>query len=577
MKAARECSISRWSGRECYDLQVRAEGYASLWSQSINTDQNSAVLINLAPGGGSMRGQVLDEEGQPVENATVIPLSKACGTSYPMQHTFVTQEGAVTTNDTGEFLLTGLAEGQETLKVMHPDYTYVIKGDIEVKNGQCAEGVTVVLPKGGIIEGVVYTQDGQPQGGVVIRAQNEMGYSITSDDPSIFATTISEPNGFYRITGLPEEICYLMRQDEWTAFGVVRRTVAPMYGKTTYVDFGGTNLVTGQIVLEGKPLADQKVILSDPRSYYSGYLKAVVMTDAEGRFVFRGIAAGHYGLFYEMNRQRSDWLRLAECELRSGDCDLGIIPKESAVLYLSIQQPEDMPWEISSVYFQSETQGSSIAIAHEGAMNPDAPYKVGSVSPGVYSISITRSDGLSYNRKIEIPQESREVVERIVLPKGDAEIFGTIAEGFDIISIRSVDESIGGIVRREGDGTFKVSSLPAGDYRLGLYPPVEENSVGISLIDGQSLQVTIDRSLFKIPESGAMVLVSVVSETGSLCDASVHLSVGETVIEPISQIGRQKVFVAMPGEYLLRVSCTGYKDVEKPILLKPVGPGESPA
>jgi RNA polymerase sigma factor (sigma-70 family) len=563
-------------GPGIYDIQARAEGYVPAWSQRINTDQNSTVLISLSPGGGSIRGRVLDKDGRPIDNATVIPLSKACGTSYTTKHVFVSQEGAVKTNGTGEFLLMELPEGYETIKIIHPDYTFVIEGDIEVKDGQCTDNINVILPKGAIIEGVVYNQNGEPQAGVVIYAQNKIGHSITSDDPSILATAVSESNGFYRITGLPEEICYLMRHDEWNAFGVVRRTIVPKYGNMTHIDFGGTNILTGQIILEGEPLVNQKVIISSPYSYYSGFLKAVAKTDSEGRFIFMGIVPGDYGIFYEMNRQRSYWFRLTEFEMESGDRNLGIIPKESSTLYLTIQQAVDLPWDISSVYFKSETQGLSIAIPHEQAMNPNEPYKVGPVTPGTYSISVNRPNNISYNKQIEVSQETEEVTETVILPDDGAAIYGTITEGIDNVFLQSIDESIQGYIRRNDEGRYEISHLQAGDYRLGFYPPMEDNTITFGLMTGQSLEINIDPSLFEIPAPAALAMVSIVSQTGAPRNAYVYLSASGTIIEPIREMGWQKMFIAAPGHYLLHISCEGYQDVEKQITLKPVPLGESP-
>jgi len=561
-------------GPGVYEVQVKSDGYAPVWSQKINTDQNSEVLISLSAGGSSIKGRVLNADGKPIESATVIPLSKASGTSYSTEHEFVSEEGAVRTNKEGEFLLTELPSGRETVKVMHPDYTFVIEDDIEVRTGQCTDNVNVILPKGGVIEGVVYNQNGEPQGGAVIRAQNKVGSITYADDPSLLATVVSEPNGFYRIKGLPAEVCYLVRKDESNTFGVVRRTVAPEFGKTMHVDFGGRTLVSGQIIIEGTPLADQKVIISAPYNHYSGSLKAVVKTDFEGRFVFLGIAPGHYGIFYEMNSKRSNWFRLAEFEMGTADHDLGILPKEFSILYLTIQQPTFSPWDISSISLKRGKYGSSRAIPFEQAMNSKEPYKVGPVTPGRYFISVYRPDGISYNKQIEISRETNEVLETILLPEGDCVIYGAMTDDIDSVSFQSIDESIQGYLRKNDEGLYKVTHLPAGDYRLGSYPLKEDNSINVSLISGQPLEMNIDPPLLDIPESIAITYVTIVSETGLPCNATAHLFSNGTIIEPEREMGWRKMFIAAPGQYLLHISCEGYRAVEKQVTLKPFPRGE---
>jgi hypothetical protein len=341
-----------------------------------------------------------------------------------------------------------------------------------------------------------------------------------------------------------------------------------------HVDFGGTNMVSGQIIIEGTPVANQQVIISSPYSHYSGSLKAVVKTDSEGRFVFLGIAPGHYGIFYEMNRKRSNWFRLAEFEMASVDHDLGILPKEFSILYLTIQQPTDSPWDISSVYLKRAKYGSFIAMPFEQAMNSNHPYKVGPVTPGRYSITVNRPDGISYDKQIEISRETNEVLETILLPGGDCVIYGTMTDDIDSVSFQSIDESIQGYIRKNDEGRYKVTHLPAGEYRLGSYPLKEDNSTNVSLMSGQPLEMNIDPSLLDIPESIAITYVTIVSETGSPCNATAYLSSNGIIIEPERGLGWQKMFIASPGQYLIHVSCEGYPDFEKQITLKPFPRGE---
>jgi hypothetical protein len=277
-----------------------------------------------------------------------------------------------------------------------------------------------------------------------------------------------------------------------------------------------------------------------------------------------------------MNRKRSDWFRLAEFEMESADHDFGVIPKDYTTLYLAIQQPIDSPWDISSVYFKSETQGSRIAIPYEQAMNPNQPYKVGPVTPGRYSISVNRPDSISYSKQIEITGETNEVTEAILLPEGDSSIYGTMTDGIESVALQSIDESIQGYLRKNDEGGYKISHLPAGDYRLGNYPLKKDNAITFSLMTEQPLEMHIDMSLFGIPASAALAIVTIVSETGSPRNASAYLSSNGTIIEPEREMGWQKMFIVEPDHYLLHVSCEGYQDVEKQITVKPVLPGERP-
>jgi hypothetical protein len=102
----------------------------------------------------------------------------------------------------------------------------------------------------------------------------------------------------------------------------------------------------------------------------------------------------------------------------------------------------------------------------------------------------------------------------------------------------------------------------------------EDNSINVSLMSEQPLEMNIDLSLFDIPESIAMTVVSIVSESGTLLNASVYLSSNGKIIEPERGMGLHKMFVAVPDQYLLHVSCEGYPDFEKQVTLKPFPRGE---
>ncbi|MFC1739835.1 carboxypeptidase-like regulatory domain-containing protein, partial [Planctomycetota bacterium] len=96
-------------GPGVYQVQTDAEGFAPVWSDEINTDVNEPVLIELSAGG-SIKGQVVDEAGELVSGAKVMPLSKASGTTPRAEDTFVSENGAAETIN-GEFILEHLPAG----------------------------------------------------------------------------------------------------------------------------------------------------------------------------------------------------------------------------------------------------------------------------------------------------------------------------------------------------------------------------------------------------------------------------------------------------------------------------------
>ncbi|HUV65990.1 MAG TPA: sigma-70 family RNA polymerase sigma factor, partial [Sedimentisphaerales bacterium] len=245
-------------GPGIYQLQVAADGYAPSWSGQISTDEPAPVVVRLAPGG-TIKGKVVNAEGQAISGAKVIPLSKAGGNTYQTQDMFCSEEGAVETVG-GEFTLKNLPAGPETLKAVHPDYTFSVEQNIVVVEGQTTDGVEIVLSKGAVVEGYVYDGDGKPDAGVTLYFQDAGAYGGSDGrEESRLGTAITDSNGFYHVPRLPEKMCYVMRKDGWQHLGVVRRTVMPKNGQTVELDFGGSPVLTGAMVIDGLPLADTRV------------------------------------------------------------------------------------------------------------------------------------------------------------------------------------------------------------------------------------------------------------------------------------------------------------------------------
>lgn len=153
-------------GAGVYEVQVHAEGYAPRWSEQINTDESPEIQL-LLTAGGTITGQVVDEQGEPISDAKVIPLSQACGTMPHARNAFVSKDGAVETID-GLFCLAHLPAGLETLKINHPDYASTVVGEIPVPEGKSTDGVQIVLSEGAVVEGYVYDGNGRPLAGETI-------------------------------------------------------------------------------------------------------------------------------------------------------------------------------------------------------------------------------------------------------------------------------------------------------------------------------------------------------------------------------------------------------------------------
>jgi len=304
-----------------YQVQVLAEGYAPCWSDAVDTDEEpNDMVISLAPGG-TLAGRVVNQAGEPVDNAKILPLSLAGDTSARRAHRFATEKGATLTQD-GTFTQSHVPEGVEALKVVHPDYTFLIQRDIAVTSEQTTYLDDLVLSVGGALEGIVLDVQGLALANETLCfCDAETGH--TPDPSKRWATTVTDANGFYYVAHLPARKCYVYREGYQRVTGVTRRTITPVDGETTRLDFGGPHRVTGTLTLEEGNPAKQRVAIGSlsPMDF-----ECVSYTDDNGQFDFTGIIPGTYYLeYHDMTEGRGRWTRVAPVTVGDGDVDLGIV------------------------------------------------------------------------------------------------------------------------------------------------------------------------------------------------------------------------------------------------------------
>ncbi|MHC4388909.1 MAG: carboxypeptidase regulatory-like domain-containing protein [Planctomycetota bacterium] len=316
-------------GQGIYQVQISAKGFAWIWSQEISTEDDGDVLIELTPGG-TIKGKIINEQGQSLSGAVVIPLSKAGGTAKGSKM-FLSQEGAVETTD-GQFILENLAEGSETIKISHPNYCIATVNDIEVLDGQTTEGIEVVLSKGGVVEGYVYDFYGYPEPNVVLSVHDFAYYGGTvENEAGRLRTVITDSNGFYRADKLPERKCYLKRRKERSTLGVVRRVIVPIEGQVLKLDFGTGAVLRGKIIVDGEPLAYEEISIKSAgrgERFWSPSFHGRSVAGGDGSFTLAGVPAGKYSVYLQDPQRNVASFRAARVEMGQQDTDVGLLSCE---------------------------------------------------------------------------------------------------------------------------------------------------------------------------------------------------------------------------------------------------------
>lgn len=309
-----------------YKVQVLAEGYAATWSEDVNSLSTEPTKIFLTPGG-TLTGRVVDVSGKPLANAQVIPLSLAGSVSRLSLGNFVSEYGAVKTDQQGRFILNNVALGLETLKVTYPDHAFTIVSNIEILEGLTTQGIRIVVGPGGIIEGTIYNDEGVPEVGQAMNLRARTAYIDYFAEP--IANVITDSNGFYRFEKAPCIPCVVerARPKEW--LGVIIQNLVPQQGQVTRLDFGGTPVVQGSILLNDQTLPNHKLSIGTFSTRLQGEFSYFTETDARGDFILRGVIPGHHTLYCAHPVQEKQWIELTTFTMGTEDLELGVLSKST--------------------------------------------------------------------------------------------------------------------------------------------------------------------------------------------------------------------------------------------------------
>jgi len=560
-------------GPGVYQVQIAAEGFAWRWSDEINTDENNPAIVKLSTGG-TIKGLVVNEQGQPVSGAKVIPLSKAGSARW--DNAFISEDGSVKTIN-GEFMLKNLVEGQETIKITHPDYSQAIVKDIDVTQGATTEDVEVVLVKGGIVQGHVYSITGKPQASETLYFQDMSSYSYEPirQKAGRLATVITDANGFYCATGLPEQLCYVMRSDEQRLKkGVVRRAIFPTNGKISELDFGGKPVIRGQLIINEEPLANTEVTLADNDSPHSMVFRCYATTDIDGGFSFRGVPIGQYVLYYVVSNRQNTWASAATIDVGEEDMDIGVVslPTGRVIIFLSCSDPNEL-LDNFRVYLQQgfDFWGRRAGDVSKPTQQGD-PYIATNIPPGNYNVVACRPDGVKIVERIEFEPTSEEYETHIKIPTGTATISGQLIADSDqpLVLWRSGQKIIAHISRPSNSDSYKIENLPAGDYSIGNYfIGASAPLLRFSLSEGEEKVIDIDTLIWSELNKASLHTQVIGSNGVPITGAEVWLERDNTEIRPLTETSQGQFFVTEGGEYTLHAFYPGHEETTKKIWMEP--------
>jgi hypothetical protein len=554
-------------GAGVYQVQIAAEGFAWAWSQEVDTSRDVPVVVKLVAGG-SIKGSVVDDKGKPVNGAKVMPMSKAVETRGSTKDTLILDNDTVETVN-GSFVLNNLAQGRESIKAVHPDYPFTIVDNIEVKEGQTTEGVKVVLRKGGTVEGYVYNSAGQPQPDIMLIFQNTSYFNPLEEKLGRIATATTDASGYYRVEGLSEQLCYIQKQGERNAMGVVCRAFVPASGKVTRLDFGGQPVVKGQVVFDGKPLANYPLDLTTTQRPYSAVFQCYAKTGPNGEFLFGGVPKGKWSIYCADPGSNQRNLKIATIDADGHDIDTGVIPRGLSTLAVSIEYEQgESNWDVTDVYLREENLSwdRPLVMLEKPAGNNE-PFIAGNIMPGRYRLIVNRGY-VTQQSTINITEGNTNITVKI--PKGTAGVRGRLTRQYNNWQIlwREGKEVVC-YISADANGSYEFNNLPAGKYYLS--PDCSTNSRTLLEFElAESEQKVLDIDTTNLPKNQDGILhVFLLDKYGTpVTGADIRLEGNGNTIEPITDSTPGFYFAAEPGKYTLHAKFAGYRETIQPVEIK---------
>jgi hypothetical protein len=561
------------NGPGTYVLAISAEGYVT---QDIpyeaHTDARS-LLIEMHQGG-TIQGTLVDAAGLALPGGTV--------TLVP---TRASQMAKVTKAPEGAFRLSAVPEGNHTLKITHPDYGVLTVPARDVIEGITTDLGSIALYHGGAIEGRILDHRGIPVTDAMVIVDDGL---INHGTEGQLAATVTDIEGYYKIQGLPSELCYVSLRNADKRTGVVRRSVIPTDHVTTQVDFGSGPAVFGQLTDNGLPRANARLLLTHPDNPSSKAFQCFTQSDASGHFQFRGIPVGRYGIYWR-ERLDTDWKKAATLEMNHEaetreidlndlklleldyDVDLGEIPKSQHTIEVTLLGHEYTTIADWKVFIQKGDRLWGYREEGEPSSQPGGPFMIRNMPIGNYHVVAERADGFkTVRQRIEVLPQHNPVRVTLQLVAGQASVHGRLTHATEhpLILFNREQTLIARLINDKG--RYQVANLPAGEYYIGNAfltdtAPLAEFSLGA----GETLSLDLNVSAW-ITTGQGLLSVEVLSQDGlPLPAATAWLDGMNGEIESLFRIPSEILFVAPVGEYRLHVSHRGFKEQSQAVTITP--------
>jgi protocatechuate 3,4-dioxygenase beta subunit len=445
---------------EKVNVAVRLGGYTAERLLGVVAPTAEPVTVTLRPSS-TVRGRVLDEDGDPVGDATVRLTVERAGGGMAFQLV----AGGEGSGDDGRFAIEDVEPGTVRLSVTADGYLPLERGGLEVPAGKDLEGLELVLKAGATVEGRVSAPDGGPAVGARVRLVDEAeGNPMGGMRMRFDRAAETDGDGRYRLEGVETGPRTLQAEHEDFDRGVAELEVRP---GENHLDLrlGGGAEVSGRVTSAlGAPVPGATVTLAPPGRGWAAHHSAT--TDEGGLFTVTGVPDGTY----EAAASHPDYA--------AGRAAAAITVASAPVGGVAIELPAGAAVagalrglslaELARTRVSASPEGGGWK---EGTVSYDGRYRVAGLGPGEWTVSARLEDGGRQARgRVTIAAGSAEETldlefEGGLALKGRVRQDGRPVDGAMVVA-RGNDVVSSASATTDYAGAYRLENLRPGSYRV---------------------------------------------------------------------------------------------------------------
>jgi hypothetical protein len=465
-------------------------------------------------------------------------------TNHPLAETYIfvsnadaSQGGADKTDPDGTFRVLSLTSNTYTVTV--PGYWLPEPVQVTVPTSGSVTGLNVIVRQGGAFSGVVRDLTG-------LTLLTNVFVRVVSENASVEYAATTGPDGSFMLTGLPPDTYDLTAGDSPFVPQVLEGlSVSDGQVLSTNFNLAPEATVTGQVIGSGRSLTNAVIMLTDTSSdLHTG------LTDSNGSFVVTGLAADSYEVRIEapgfvawdssLNLEIGQFSNLGavalapEATITISLDTTGLQPVTNAILGLFQ----------NGVLLQEVPSDSNGFATFNGLTG--GTYVIQDIASAFPSISniVTVANGASITNGYTWPTLG-SIVGRVT--DGNAQPI----EGMNVNlgAITSLRDDISFSVQTDGNGSYVLSGLPAGNYLVSVG---NDGGIGGRMV---TIDALLGQKTLDFVVTGSIVRGRVLAADGAtpVPDANVMLALtNQLVSSATTDTNGLYVFrVLMPGRFTL--------------------------